>query len=184
MLPALAKEPCGPRPAQAAGVALRTGNRPPPPTLGSWFTSGFRKWLRPTALFNNNLLGSLHGRLDRRCRKITNPLIPRKLERREGLGCTRGSDKRATLSQSKENRGAGATGAKSGSATWTSRPRPGKKELCIDGLREAVTDPRETFRSYFLLPRYNTRPRKPGRVCVCVRAHARVCTHVSLPGDT
>lgn len=99
MLPALAKEPCGPRRAQAAGAALKTGNRPPPPTLGSWFTSGFRKWLRPTALFNNNLLGSLHGRLDRRCRKITNPLIPRKLERREGLGCTRGSDKRATLSQ-------------------------------------------------------------------------------------
>lgn len=39
VLPALAKEPCGPRRAQAAGVALKTGNRPSPPTLGSWFTS-------------------------------------------------------------------------------------------------------------------------------------------------
>lgn len=33
------KSPVVPRPVQAAGVALRTGNRPPPPTLGSWFTS-------------------------------------------------------------------------------------------------------------------------------------------------
>lgn len=184
MLPALAKEPCGPQASSGGRRGPEDGEPPPAPHSGELVHIGFRKWLRPTALFNNNLLGSLHGRLDRRCRKITNPLIPRKLERREGLGCTRGSDKRATLSQSKENRGAGATGAKSGSATWTSRPRPGKKELCMDGLREAVTDPRETFRSYFLLPRYNTRPRKPGRVCVCVRAHARVCTHVSLPGDT